>query len=63
MCMARAFRENTGARELICEDIAHLEVDGDIVRLSTLFGDEQKIKGTIREIDFQSGDVIIEATS
>ncbi len=61
-CMAKAFLDDTRTRELICEDIARIQIDGGIVRLSTLFGDQQEIKGTIREIDFESGDVIVEAT-
>jgi predicted RNA-binding protein len=63
--MAKAYRRegDAGQCELLLEDLARIEVEGETIRLSSIFGDTTEVKGTIREIDFQSGSVIVEGAA
>ena len=62
MCMARAYfeGETDEERELLLEDIALVECDGKRVRISSLFGETKEVEGVIREVDFQSGSIVLE---
>ncbi len=65
MCMAKAYRRegDAGEPKLLLEDLARIEVEGETIRLSSIFGDTTEVKGTIREIDFQGGSVIVEGAA
>ena len=59
MCMAKVYREKGSERELVCEDLSLVEIDGKKLRFSTLFGDVKEIEGQILEIDFQGGSIVV----
>ena len=59
MCLAKAYLERAGERELLLEDVVLLECDGKRLRISTLFGDEQEIEAVVKEVNFQGGSVIV----
>jgi len=59
MCLAKAYLEQKGERELLLEDVVLLECDGKRLRMSTLFGDEQELEAVVKEVDFQGGSVIV----
>ncbi len=63
MCMASAYFDENGERELVLEDIAMIECDGKRIRIATLFGETKEIEGVIREVDFQNGAVILSRPS
>jgi predicted RNA-binding protein len=60
MCLAKAYLERDGGKELLLEDVALVEIEGRTLRLSTLFGEEQEIEGVIRAVDFQGGSLVVE---
>jgi predicted RNA-binding protein len=60
MCLAKAYSMEEGEDELLLEDVTRVEIDGPKLRLSTLFGDEREIAGTIKIVDFQAGNVVVE---
>jgi predicted RNA-binding protein len=47
-------------KELLVDEIATLKNRGGRVTVKTLFGEEKEIEGSIREIDFMNGSIILE---
>lgn len=60
MCETNAYIRASGTDELFLESVARIEVAGDTLRISGIFGDRQEIKGRIIEVNFQGGKVLIE---
>ncbi len=60
MCLAKAYIGEAEANDFIMEDISLLRVEGNILHLATLFGERKEIEGTLREVDFQGGRIVIE---
>ncbi len=63
MCLAKAYRLSNGEQELVCEDLAVVQVEEGRVRISTLFGEQTVIEGRIKEIDFEAGSLIVESAA
>lgn len=62
MCLAKAYLEKTAEdRELVLESVSLVEIQGDKLHLSTIFGEEKEISAAIREIDFENSRILIEA--
>lgn len=62
MCLAKAYLEKMPeGRELVLESVSLVQIRGDKLHLSTIFGEEKEISATIREIDFENSRIIIEA--
>jgi uncharacterized protein len=62
MCLGKAYIEKAeGNRELVMESVSLLEIKGDRLRLSTIFGEEKELSAAIREIDFENSRIILEA--
>ncbi len=59
MCLAKAYFGKDDA-SLILEDVARLTIEGDKLRLATLFGEEKEVDGKIKEIDFMNSRVVLE---
>lgn len=59
MCLANAYPKEE-MNEPILEDIAHMQLDGDRIRMETMFGEEKVILGRVLEVDFESSKVIVE---
>jgi len=60
MCMAKAYLDSGGERELLLEDVALVEFTDSQVRVSNLFGQSTEIEAVVREIDFQNGSIVLE---
>ena len=60
MCMAKAYLDSGGERELLLEDVALVELTDSQVRVSNLFGQSTEIEAVVREIDFQNGSIVLE---
>ena len=60
MCETNAFLKSEGSEELFLESLARVEVDGDMLYLTSVFGDKKTVNGRILEINFQGGKIIIE---
>lgn len=57
MCLAYA---NTGMSEPIFENITYIELDGQRIRMQTMFGEEKIIPGRVLEVDFENSRVIVD---
>lgn len=57
MCLANAYAEKN--KTLLMENTKTIDVEGDTVILTDLFGDEKKIKGEISHIDLEDNIIII----
>ncbi len=56
MCQMKIMMDKEGQQELVMEDVAHLEVVEDGIKISTLFEEPKLIPDvTIKTIDFLSG--------
>ncbi len=63
MCMAKAYVDSGGGRELLLEDVATVECTDRQLRISTLFGETRVIEASIVEVDFQSGSILLESAA
>jgi hypothetical protein len=41
------------------ESVTKILIDNDIIELKDILGDKKKIEGTIKEIDFSKGEIVI----
>ena len=60
MCLAKAFT-NRGMGELILDNISHMGLDDESIRMKTMFGEEKTIRGRVLEVDFENSQVIIDS--
>ena len=60
MCETNAFLMSGGREDILLESVARIEVDGNTLKLVSIFGDRKSIEGKIVEINFQGGKAIIE---
>ena len=59
MCLAKAYLTDSGEEELVIEDVALLEVEGRMVRLSTIFGEQKELEAVIRQVDLNNSRIIL----
>ena len=59
MCLAKAFT-NREMVEPMLENISHMDLDDESIRMETMFGEERIIKGRVLEVDFENSKVIID---
>ena len=60
MCETNAYLKGEGSDELFLESLARVEVDGDMLYLTSIFGDKKTVNGRILEVNFQGGKMIME---
>jgi predicted RNA-binding protein len=60
MCEINAFVRDGGREEMFFESVARIEVKGDTLDVTGIFGDKTQLKGRILEINFQGGKVVME---
>lgn len=60
MCQARVYLRQDGRENLIMEEVAVVEVQGDTCILATLFGEEERVVGRIVRIDLLKHRVYLE---
>ena len=66
MCLAKVYIEPPLANDrsedpptLVMENVARAAVDGDVIRITSLFGESQELHGSIRSMDFVEGKVFV----
>ncbi|MBT9163852.1 MAG: hypothetical protein DDT24_00772 [Chloroflexi bacterium] len=59
MCLARAYISTNGQRELLLEEVASLKIEGKMLHLRTLFGEQREIAAAVREVDFQNSTITL----
>ena len=60
MCLAKAYI-NREMAEPILENISHMDLNDESIRMETMFGEEKTIKGRVLEVDFENSQVIIDS--
>ncbi len=60
MCEANAYLLKNGKEELLLEAVDTVEPDNGSLRLTSIFGEQRFIKGTIRRLSLVDHKVIIE---
>ena len=60
MCLAKVYMSGNREKELLVDEIATLKNRDGRLTVKTLFGEEKEIEGSIREIDFMNGSIILE---
>ena len=60
MCLSRVYVDRNGNEELLMEEIASLEIEGEKLLLKTLFGEQKKIEANIKQIDFLTHSIFLE---
>jgi len=60
MCLSKAYADRNGKRELLMEEITSLQVRGEKLLLTTLFGEQKEVGADIREINFMTHSIFLE---
>ena len=63
MCQSTVYLIDGDREELIQEDVALVEIDGNRVEMKTLFGEPLSLAARIVEIDLMKHRIILEACS
>jgi len=63
MCLAKAYLEEQGKRELLLEEVALIQIEDNRLLLSTIFGERREVEADIKEIDFQNSRVVLEKSN
>jgi predicted RNA-binding protein len=60
MCEAIVYLVNQGEEKEVMQDVQFLEVQGEQLLLSSLFGDEVKLRARVKNINFMRHKVTVE---
>ena len=60
MCLAKAYFSSGGEGKPLMEDITSIKSQGGKLLVTSLFGEQQEIEATIKEIDFKNSNIILE---
>ncbi len=59
MCELNVFLLRGNERERIMDSVVRILVDGDSIQLTGILGDQMTVEGSIREVNFSSGEALI----
>jgi predicted RNA-binding protein len=60
MCLSKAYIARNGEKKLLIENVSSVRLEDNRVLLSTLFGEQEKVKADIKEIDFMTHSILLE---
>jgi len=60
MCLSKAYYEKEGEKQLVADEITSMDIDGEILRFTTIFGEMKEITARVREIDFLTHSILLE---
>ncbi len=60
MCEANAFLLQDGSEEQVLENVDELEVDGDIVKMINIFGEQRSLKARVKRYNNSKGRIVLE---
>ena len=63
MCETNAFLERGGGEELLLENIDVIEVVDGMFRLINIFGEEKKIKGSLKKFSLRENKIVFREDS
>ena len=58
MCETNAFLERGGGEELLLENVDVIEVVDGTLRLINIFGEEKKIKGSLKKFSLRENKIV-----
>ena len=59
MCLSNAYETANGIDKLICERVTSVQVDGDTIKLTDLFGGITDVAGVLKSIDLNKNIILI----
>ena len=59
MCESNAYVEKDGGQDLLLENVGRLVFEGDTILLEGILGDQVRIRGSVKEIDFMSHRIVL----
>jgi predicted RNA-binding protein len=62
MCQSNVFAVENGREELLMEEVAGLDIDGDRITMRSLFGEPLSVLARIKEIDLLKNRIVLEKT-
>ena len=63
MCETNAFLERGGEEELLLENVDVIEVVDGTLRLINIFGEEKKIKGSLKKFSLRESKIVFREDS
>jgi len=60
MCEAHAFVLKDGEEKKFMENVDTVEVDGNVIRMVNIFGEQKTLKGKIRSYNNTEGKILFE---
>lgn len=63
MCLSNVYRDEQAKKNLLATEVASIEMEGDVITLTDLFGRKTRVEGRIRRADLTGGVVILELNS
>ena len=60
MCEAHAFLVKDGIEQKVMENVDQLEVEGDEIKLVSIFGEQKNIKAKIKSYNVSDSRIILE---
>ena len=63
MCETNAFLERGGGEELLLENVDVIEVVDGTLRLIDIFGEEKKIKGSLKKFSLRENKIVFREDS
>lgn len=64
MCLAKAYVRTDGAEadsDLLMENVTRVDVEGDKIRVTSLFGESEELSGHVSSIDFSEGRLVLQS--
>ena len=62
MCEAHAYVLKNGEEEMLLENVDQVEVEGDEIRIISIFGEQKTLRARIRSYSSTESKIILEAT-
>ena len=61
MCLSNVFLVSDDSEELVCEYASSVDVDGNVIRLTDVIGQEITVTGTILSVDLIRNQIKVKA--
>jgi len=60
VCLSKAFFEHDDIKELLLADVTKIELAGDRLVLTSLFGERKEITASLKSVDFVANTMTVE---
>ena len=62
MCLSAVYEVKDGFEKLVCEHTTTIDLDGSLITLTDILGDEIVITGVLKSVDLVKNIVIVESS-